>query len=62
MRRRVLKAAVKAKVRKHTVISYGDDTWDAFRETDVREVDGRLCWWDTCIPPTTFLCLPAIRA
>ncbi len=41
-----LKAAVKAKVRKHTVISYGDDTWDAFRETDVREVDGRLCWWD----------------
>lgn len=41
-----LKAAAKAKVRKHTVVSYGDDTWDAFRSTDVRVVDGKECWWD----------------
>lgn len=41
-----LKAAVKAKIRKHTNVSYGDATWDAFRQTDVREVNGKLCWWD----------------
>ena len=41
-----LKAAVKSKVRKHTTVNYGDNTWEAFRKTDVREVDGKLCWWD----------------
>lgn len=41
-----LKAAVKSRVRSHKTISYGDDTWDAFRQTDVREVNGKLCWWD----------------
>lgn len=41
-----LKAAVKAKVRSHKAISYGDNTWDAFKKTDVREVNGKQCWWD----------------
>ena len=41
-----LKKAVKAIVRKHTVISYGDATWNAFRKTDVRVVNGKECWWD----------------
>lgn len=41
-----LKAAVKKIVRNHTVISYGDDTWDAFRSTDIIVVDGKECWWD----------------
>ncbi len=41
-----LKKAVKAIVRKHTVISYGDATWNAFKKTDVRVVNGRECWWD----------------
>ena len=41
-----LKKAVKAIVRKHTVISYDDATWNAFRKTDVRVVNGKECWWD----------------
>lgn len=41
-----LKEAAKSCAKKHTVISYGDQTWDAFRYTDVREVGGALCWWD----------------
>ncbi len=41
-----LMKAVKAVVRKHTVISYGDGTWNAFRKTDVRTVNGKECWWD----------------
>lgn len=43
---KALSAAVKDIVRKHTVISYGDDTWSAFRHTDVRVVNGKECWWD----------------
>lgn len=27
-------------------ISYSSGTWDAFRSTDVRIVDGKECWWD----------------
>ena len=45
-----LKNAVKAKVRKHTVVSYNDGTWDAFRTTDTRTVNGTLCWWDMYSP------------
>lgn len=41
-----LKAAVKNIVRKHTVISYGDNTWNAFRSTDIIVIDGKECWWD----------------
>lgn len=41
-----LMMAVKAKVRNHSVINYGDDTWYAFLDTDVRMVNGRECWWD----------------
>ena len=41
-----LKAAVKALVAPHTVISYGDDTWDAFSTCDVREVRGKKYWFD----------------
>lgn len=41
-----LKEAAKTSARKHTVISYGDETWEAFRQTDVRYVGGDLCWWD----------------
>lgn len=41
-----LKKAAKAKVASHKAISYGSGTWDAFRETDTREVNGKLVWWD----------------
>lgn len=41
-----LKAAAKSCARSHTVIDYGNDTWDAFRVTDVHTVGGALCWWD----------------
>lgn len=41
-----LKEAAKQRVRAHTVVSYGDATWEAFAKTDVRMVDGELCWWD----------------
>lgn len=30
----------------HAVISYGSDTWNAFRQTDVREIGGNEIWWD----------------
>lgn len=41
-----LKKAAKEKVKSHKVISYGDATWDAFRSTDVRVVNGKEVWWD----------------
>ena len=42
-----LKAAVKAVALKgHTTISYGTDTWNVFKETDVRTVNGKDYWWD----------------
>ncbi len=41
-----LRRAIKSLVRNHTNIGYGDNTWDAFEKTDVREVNGKLCWWD----------------
>ncbi len=30
----------------HKQISYGSDTWTAFKRTDVHFVDGRQAWWD----------------
>lgn len=41
-----LMLAVKSKVRTHRVISYGSDTWNAFKSTDVRVVNGTEYWWD----------------
>lgn len=41
-----LRKAAKNVVRNHTRISYGNATWDAFKSTDTRFVDGKLCWWD----------------
>ncbi|MCM1152244.1 MAG: endonuclease [Muribaculum sp.] len=41
-----LMQAAKDRVKNHTVISYGNNTWEAFRTTDVREVDGKEYWWD----------------
>lgn len=41
-----LMQAIKNCVRNHTVIPYGNDTWDAFRTTDVKIVDGKSYWWD----------------
>lgn len=41
-----LKKAAKAVAKNHTVISYGDNTWDAFRKTDVTMINGREAWWD----------------
>lgn len=41
-----LMQAAKSVVSRHTVVSYGDNTWDAFRTTDVKEVNGREAWWD----------------
>lgn len=41
-----LKTAAHDVIRKHTVISYGDDTWNAFKKTDVKVVNGKNYWWD----------------
>lgn len=41
-----LMQAVKAKVRSHTVIDYGADTWKVFEDTDVKTVNGVEYWWD----------------
>lgn len=41
-----LRKAAKSIVRSHTVVSYGDDTWDAFKKTDTRTVNGQLVYWD----------------
>lgn len=41
-----LMRAVKAAVKDHTVINYGSGTWDAFKDTDVRTIDGVDYWWD----------------
>lgn len=41
-----LMAAIKAKVGNHKEISYGSSTWNAFKDTDVRTVDGVDYWWD----------------
>lgn len=43
---KALRQAAKSVVRKHTAISYSSGTWDAFKTTDTRFVDGRSAWWD----------------
>lgn len=41
-----LKAAAKSAVSEVTTVSYGEPTWDAFRNTDTRTVHDLLIWWD----------------
>lgn len=41
-----LMLAVKSRAENHKSISYGSDTWNAFKSTDVRIVDGKEYWWD----------------
>lgn len=41
-----LMKAVKALGAGHKVISYGDRTWEAFKSTDIRTIDGVDYWWD----------------
>ena len=41
-----LMLAVKAMAKGHKSISYGNATWEAFRSTDVKTVDGTDYWWD----------------
>lgn len=41
-----LKSAASAAVYDHEIISYGDDTWTAFKSTDCRTIDGVDYWWD----------------
>lgn len=41
-----LKTAAHDIIRSHTNISYGDKTWNAFKKTDVRVVNGKEYWWD----------------
>lgn len=41
-----LMEAIKQLSAGHKVISYGDNTWNAFKTTDVRTVNGVDYWWD----------------
>lgn len=41
-----LRKAAKAIVARHTAISYSDGTWEAFKTTDTRVVNGKTIWWD----------------
>lgn len=41
-----LMVAVKNVARNHTVISYGDATWQSFMTTDVKTINGVDYWWD----------------
>lgn len=41
-----LKQAAKTAAYKHTRISYGNSTWEAFEQTDTRIVNGQEVWWD----------------
>lgn len=45
-----LKTAAHDVIRKHTNIGYGDESWNAFKKTDVRVVDGKSYWWDMYSP------------
>lgn len=42
----LMKAVKTVGFKNHKTISYGDQTWVAFKKTDVRIVNGRECWWD----------------
>lgn len=41
-----LKKATKEVALHHIVIEYGDDTWEAFEQSDTRLVNGEPIWWD----------------
>lgn len=41
-----LKEAVKNIARNHTVIAYGDKTWEVFAVSDVQTINGKLAWFD----------------
>lgn len=41
-----LKQAVKDLALQHKEISYGEKTWEAFLQTDVRMINGRQAWFD----------------
>lgn len=41
-----LMEAVKKVAQDHKKITYNEGTWQAFRSTDVRVVNGVECWWD----------------
>lgn len=41
-----LKEAAKKVAATHEVVAYGDATWEAFKTTDIRIVDGREAWFD----------------
>lgn len=41
-----LREAAKQVAAAHTAIEYGEPTWEAFKTTDVRIVDGREAWFD----------------
>lgn len=41
-----LMRAVKAVAKNHKTITYGNATWDAFRVTDCKTVNGKKYWWD----------------
>ncbi len=41
-----LKSAASSAVYDHEIISYGDNTWAAFKSTDCRTIDGVDYWWD----------------
>ncbi len=41
-----LRKAIATLADSHTLITYGDKTWQAFEKTDIRTIDGRECWFD----------------
>lgn len=41
-----LKEAAKKVAYTHEAVAYGDATWEAFKTTDIRIVDGREAWFD----------------
>lgn len=45
-----LKTAAHNIIRRHTNIGYGDNTWNAFKQTDVKVVNGTRYWWDMYSP------------
>lgn len=47
---KALRQAAAKRVSSHTAVSYGDNTWAAFKSTDVRIVGGKETWWDMYSP------------
>lgn len=44
------KAVKKIATKNFKSISYGNDTWSVFYESDTHIVNGQLCWWDLYSP------------